>query len=69
MSISLVAITYNEEEHIEYWYNHHKELANEILANYPISDKKERLDRAKIVNQLIEEGNTYQDIVMEQDEE
>lgn len=25
-------MTYNESEHIEYWYNHHKELADEVIV-------------------------------------
>lgn len=31
MSISLCAIAYNESEHLDYWYNHHKELVDEVI--------------------------------------
>lgn len=31
MNLTLVSIAYNEEEHIEFWYNHHKELVDEVV--------------------------------------
>jgi hypothetical protein len=41
----------------------------EVLKNYPIDDKQERLERTRLMNQLIRESKTYQDIAIENAEE
>lgn len=40
MRLSICATSYNEEEHIEFWYKHHKDLADEfILVDTESTDK------------------------------
>lgn len=31
MKLSIFAITFNEEEHLEFWYNQHREMCDEIV--------------------------------------
>jgi glycosyltransferase involved in cell wall biosynthesis len=46
--ISIVAITFNEEEHIRHWYENHKELADEFI----IIDTGSNDDTVKIAQEL-----------------
>jgi hypothetical protein len=41
---------------------------NDVLKNYPIDDKQERRERAKLINRLVKEGKTYQQQALEEDE-
>lgn len=41
----------------------------EVLGNYPVDDRQERLERARLINRLIKEGKTYQAESINTDEE